>query len=90
MSSAHSLKQKVFFGSFWLYLQQFLNVGLLMAQTIILARLLTPEHFGIVGIFLIISGALESFSNSGFNKALIQQKSINNKFLNTDFIDKFL
>tara|TARA_B100000519_G_C14260974_1_gene447953 strand:- start:7561 stop:9048 length:1488 start_codon:yes stop_codon:yes gene_type:complete len=78
-----SLKNKVLTGTFWLYLLQFFTSGLQIVQTIILARILLPEHFGIVGIFLIFSNGLESFTNTGFNKALIQKKEVNKSYLDT-------
>jgi O-antigen/teichoic acid export membrane protein len=81
--AGNSLKKKVLIGSFWLYLLQGFTGGVLILQTIILARLLTPKNFGIVAIFFIISGALEGFTNTGFQKALIQRKKIDNNFMNT-------
>jgi len=78
-----TLKKKVIVGSFWLYALALVSKGLIIIQTIVLARLLAPEHFGIVGVFLIVSGALESLTNSGFSKALVQQKVIDNDFLDT-------
>ena len=57
--------------------------GLGLVQTIILAKLLTPEIFGVVGVFFIVSNALQSFTNTGFNKALVQSKHLENKHLDT-------
>jgi PST family polysaccharide transporter len=44
--------------------------------TIILARLLEPEDFGVYGIALIFSGLATRFGNLGFGLALIQKKEI--------------
>ena len=44
--------------------------------TIILARLLEPEDFGVYGIALIFSGLATRFGNLGFGLALIQKKDI--------------
>lgn len=78
-----SLKRKVLVGGCWLYMLEGCSKVLLIMQTVILARLLMPEDFGIVGIFFIVSVALENFTKTGFNKALIQRNDINNRFLDT-------
>ena len=83
MTTDSSLKQKVLKGSLWLYVLQGFSIGLLIIQTVVLARLLAPEHFGIVGIYLIISAAIESFTKTGFSKALVQRKNIDSDFLDT-------
>jgi lipopolysaccharide exporter len=83
LDTGNSLKKKVLVGSFWLYMLQGLTTGLLLIQTIILARLLTPKHFGIIGIFMIFSAALEGFTNTGLRKGLVQRKNIDNDFLDT-------
>ena len=82
-STGTSLKKKVLIGSFWLYALQGFSIVLLLLLTVILARLLTPAHFGIVGVFLILSSGLESFTNTGFNKALIQRKEVKKVYLDT-------
>ena len=66
-----------------MYTLQGFSTVLMLIQTVVLARLLTPEHFGIVGVFLIFSAALESFTQAGLTKALIQRKNLNRDFLNT-------
>lgn len=83
LNTGTSLKKKVLIGSFWLYILQGFSGGLLIIQTIILARLLAPEYFGIIGVFFIVSGALESFTHTGFGKALVQRENIDSDFLNT-------
>jgi len=83
LDTRKSLKKKVFIGAVWLYSLEFFSRGLMVIQTIILARLLAPEHFGIIGVFFIVSAALESFTAAGFKKALVQRKNIDSDFLNT-------
>lgn len=43
---------------------------------IILARLLTPEDFGIIGVYGIFFALAEIFINGGFSMSLIQKKNI--------------
>lgn len=69
------LKQQTVKGIIWSALQKFGTMGLSFVSNIILARLLTPDDYGSIGlltIFLVIS---EVFVNGGFAAALIQKKS---------------
>jgi O-antigen/teichoic acid export membrane protein len=45
-----------------------------LARLIILARILAPHDFGLLGIALLTMATLETFSQTGFQKALIQKK----------------
>ena len=51
--------------------------GLQMLMLIILARLLEPRHFGLMGIALLTLGAMRRFTEIGLNAALIQQQRDN-------------
>ncbi len=46
------------------------------ANSILLARLLSPSDFGIIGIITVILYYCDSFSDFGFGKAIIQRKEI--------------
>ena len=68
-------KSKVLSSLFWKLIERGGTQGIQFLVTIILARLLLPEEFGviiIVTIFIAISGV---FVQSGFNTALIQKKN---------------
>ena len=52
-------------------------------RTIILARLLAPEAFGLLGIALVSIATLETFSQTGFRAALIQKKESVESYLDT-------
>ena len=49
--------------------------------SIILARLIAPEEFGLLAIAMIFVGLGKIFSNLGINTALIQKKNLNSKNL---------
>ena len=53
--------------------------------TIIIARLLDPKDFGIMGISTMIVFYANSITNFGFNLALIQRKEINDRHINSVF-----
>lgn len=68
------LSQRVAKGGFWVFslraVQQLLN----LVRLIILARILAPHDFGLMGIALLTMATLETFSQTGFQQALIQKK----------------
>ena len=45
-----------------------------LARLVILARILAPHDFGLMGIALLSMATLETFSQTGFQQALIQKK----------------
>ncbi|MDR4503178.1 MAG: lipopolysaccharide biosynthesis protein [Candidatus Scalindua sp.] len=55
------------------------------AVSIIIARLLEPKDFGIMGIATMIVFYANTITNFGFNNALIQKKDINDEHVNSVF-----
>lgn len=53
--------------------------------TIILARLLTPEHYGAVSIVTVLIALFNVFVTGGFSTALVQKKEVNDVDFNTAF-----
>jgi teichuronic acid exporter len=69
-----SLKEKTITGMMWSSVHRFGSMSISFIANIVLARLLTPEDFGIIGmimVFIAISGTLV---DGGFASALIQKK----------------
>ena len=60
-----------------------INRGLGFVRTIILARLLAPSDFGLLGIAMLAIATLETFSQTGFQAALIQKKENVESYLDT-------
>jgi len=60
----------------WKVLSQGLTTGLQMLTSIILARLLMPQDFGILGMATIVTGLAGLFRDLGLGQALIQRKEI--------------
>jgi teichuronic acid exporter len=69
-----SLKQKTIHGIFWSAIDSFANQGVAFIVGIILARLLTPREFGLIGMITIFIALSQTFINSGFTSALIRKK----------------
>ncbi len=69
-----ALSKKVVRGGIWLFALRITNRGLGFIRTIILARLLLPADFGLLGIAMLAASTLDAFSQTGFQSALIQKK----------------
>ena len=73
-TSSESLSSRVVRGGAWIFSLRITNRGLGFVRTIILARLLVPEDFGLLGIAMLAISTLDAFSQTGFQSALIQRK----------------
>jgi teichuronic acid exporter len=71
------LKGKVVSGLLLKYIERVGVQGIQFIVSVILARLLTPEDYGIVAIISVFIALSAVFIQSGFNSSLIQKKEIN-------------
>lgn len=76
-SALHALK--------WRYVGTIFQVGLRFAVGVVLARLLSPEAFGVVGIALIAIGLVRLVGDLGFGVAVIQRSSITHEHVQAAF-----
>ena len=60
-----------------------------MGGTIVLARLLEPEDFGVFGIGLLFVGFATRFGNMGFGLALVQREEIEDAHVSSLFVVNF-
>ncbi len=81
--SSESLSKRVVRGGIWVFALRITSRSLGFIRTIILARLLAPEDFGLLGIAMLAIATLETFSQTGFNAALIQKKENVESYLDT-------
>ena len=63
----------------WKLFERFGVQGIQFVLQIILARLLSPEHYGILSIMIIFINIANVFVQSGFNTALIQKKDVEDR-----------
>jgi lipopolysaccharide exporter len=63
-------------GSAWVALGQGVTALSGLISSVLAARLLAPEDFGIMGVALLATATLNSLSQTGFDRALIQRKQI--------------
>lgn len=74
-----SLRDKTISGIFWSFLQQAGGRGISFLITIVLARLLSPQDFGLIGILMIFIQISQTLVNGGFRLALIQKKEVDDE-----------
>lgn len=80
-----SIKKKFVQGAIWNSISQFGSQLLNFVFTVILARLLSPADFGVVGQVAVFLGLLSYFSEFGFAPTLIQKKDVDETDLSTAF-----
>lgn len=56
-----------------------------MASTVVLARLLTPQDYGLIGMVIVVTGFISLFKSMGLSAATIQQAEINDQQVSTLF-----
>ena len=71
----NSLKKKTIGGFIWRFAERCGAQGVQFVVSIILARLLAPEDFGVVSLVLVFVNILNVFVDSGMGNALIQKKN---------------
>lgn len=72
--SEESLKNKTVNGMGWSALDNFTQIGVTFFVSIVLARLLSPEEYGLIGILTIFIALFNTIVDSGFTNALIKKK----------------
>lgn len=69
-----ALKNKMLLGLIWSMIQRFGVMLISFVSNLILARLLTPEDYGTIGMLLIFISISNTFIDGGFGTALVQKK----------------
>lgn len=82
---ADNLRQKTANGLAWSFIDNLANQGITFLVGIVLARLVTPEDYGMLGVILMFIAIFNSIVDSGFSNALIRKKNATNLDYNTIF-----
>lgn len=69
-----NLKEKTISGVLWSAIERFSLQGVQFIINIIMARLLLPSDYGMIGMLAIFLQISQAFINCGFNNALVQRK----------------
>ena len=80
-----SLKTKALSGVVWSFVQRFGSMAISFVSNIVLARLLTPDDYGVIGMLMIFIAVANTFVDGGFGSALIQKKEPTNDDYSTIF-----
>ena len=83
-------KSKAIKGVAWSAVERFSVQGVQFIVSIVLARLLTPEDFGLVAIVIVFSTIFQTINESGFNTALIHKQDRDQLDYSTAFVTNLL
>ena len=75
---AESLKNRTFRGVIWSGIERFSVHGVHFLVTLVIARILDPSDFGLVGMLAIFIAVSQSLIDSGFSQALIRKQNRTN------------
>jgi O-antigen/teichoic acid export membrane protein len=80
-----TLKQKTITGLIWSFIDNIASLGISFIVGIILARILSPKEFGLIGMLAIFIAISQSFVDSGFSQALIRKQNCTQEDYSTVF-----
>lgn len=89
-SKAVNLKSKAVNGVAWSFIGSYANKFIQFVISLILARLLTPADYGLIGMLGFFMGLASTIIDSGFSNALIQYKDRDNRDFCTVFYVNFV
>ncbi len=80
-----NLKNKVFSGFAWKFAERILVQGVTFVVSLVIARILEPEDYGLLGMILVYINIATVIVVNGFNAALIQNQQADEKDFSTIF-----
>lgn len=83
MEEKKSLSRKMSSGLFWSYAERFLAQSITLIVSILLARILDPDHYGIIAIVSVFITICDALVTGGFGNALVQKKDVTDKDFDT-------
>ena len=90
MTKETSLRNKTINGVGWSFIDSFAGQIVSFIVGLVLARLLSPEEYGLIGIITIFIVVFNSIIDSGFSSALIRKPDANSTDYNTVFFINLL
>lgn len=82
---ANNLKQQLFSGVFYTALAKYSGIVISLVVAGVLARLLTPDDFGVVAIATVIIAFFNIFTDMGISPAIVQHKTLSGQDLSDIF-----
>lgn len=83
---AGNLKDKAVGGILWSFVDNLSRLGISFVIGVVLARLLTPEAYGLIGVISIFTSLFITITDSGLSTALIKKENATDKDFSTIFI----
>ncbi len=87
---SQSLKHKTVKGVSWSFIDSISSQGITFLVGLVLARLLTPEDYSLLGIIVIFISVFNSIVDSGFSNALIRKTDATDRDYNTVFVSNLV
>lgn len=78
-------KEKVLSGLIWTFGERITAQGVSFVLSIILARILMPEEYGLIAMVMVFINIANVFTNGGFGEALVQKKDSDETEFSTMF-----
>lgn len=78
-------KSKMLKGMFWITIDKYSGLALSILISMVLARLLTPDEFGLVTLASVLLTFIGLLSNMGLSPAIIQEQNLTQKDINSLF-----
>ena len=86
----NSLKSKVMSGLIWTFGERIIAQSVSFIVSIILARILLPEEYGVVSIILVFINLANVFVANGFGESLVRKQDSNEEDFSTIFFCSFI
>lgn len=83
--SESSLKKQIMSGMVWKFAERFIAQGVSFIVSLVLARILMPDDYGVVSIINVFITVADVFLTSGLNTALIQKQDADELDFSTIF-----
>jgi O-antigen/teichoic acid export membrane protein len=81
----NNLRQRTLTGLGWSGANQFVGQVLQLAAAVILARLLTPKDYGLLGMVLVFTGFANSLADLGLAASIIHKSDLSDRHLDSVF-----
>jgi O-antigen/teichoic acid export membrane protein len=85
MKKTQTLTQQASRGAFWSLSSNITVSAISFVGTAILAHMLNPKDFGLIGMATVVTGFVGLFGNFGLGAALVQKKDVTHEDLSTVF-----
>lgn len=82
---SNQISNKVFSGFFWKFSERILAQLISFVVSIVLARILSPDDYGLVAMGMVFINIANVFVANGFSAALVQKQDIEDKDFSTVF-----